>query len=139
VGPASFRAGFHIGQNFGNYGQWNQAIDYFGEDYFNDKATPDPNGGLEDSDGLGWLAVVSFTANDMLTFEAGYGYEESELDDLDYKAEIEQYYLNATIHIHKNFFVVPEVGMVEYQEDGQGARTEEPDVFYAGAKWQINF
>lgn len=136
VGPAFLRAGFHMGQNFGNYGQWNQAAGYFGDDYFNDKATFDVNGRLEDSDGMGYLGVLGFKANDMLTIEAGYGYEETELDALNYEAEVAQYYLNATINIHKNFFVVPEIGMIEYEEEGVSA---EPEVFYAGAKWQINF
>jgi hypothetical protein len=141
VGPAFLKAGFHIGQNFGNYGQYNQAADfYFADDCFNDKATFDQYGQLEDSDGMGYLAVLGFTANDMLTFEAGYGYEKTELDALNYEAEVAQYYLNATIHIHKNFFVVPEVGMVEYEEDGAGRKYKgEPEFFYAGAKWQINF
>jgi hypothetical protein len=136
VGPAFFRAGFHMGQNFGNYGQWNQAAGYFGDDYFNDKATFDVNGRLEDSDGMGYLGVLGFKANDMLTIEAGYGYEETELDALNYEAEVAQYYLNATINIHKNFFVVPEIGMIEYEEEGVSA---EPELFYVGAKWQINF
>ena len=136
VGPAFFRAGFHMGQNFGNYGQWNQAAGYFGKGYFNDKATFDQYGQLEDSDGMGYLGVLGFKANDMLTVEAGYGYEETELDALNYEAEISQYYLNATINITKGFFLVPEIGMIEYEEEGVSA---EPEVFYAGAKWQINF
>jgi hypothetical protein len=136
VGPAFLRAGFHMGQNFGNYDQWNQAAGYFGDDYFIDKATFDANGRLEDSDGMGYLGVLGFKANDMLTIEAGYGYEETELDALNYEAEISQYYLNATINITKGFFLVPEIGMIEYEEEGVSA---EPEVFYAGAKWQINF
>lgn len=140
-GPAFLKAGFHMGENFGNYGQWNQAAGYSGEDedYFIDKATF-VDGKLIDSEGMGYLAVLGFKANDMLTFEAGYGYEETEGDDsavgFDYEAEVAQYYLNATINFTKGFFMVPEIGMVEYEEEGM---TEEPEVFYVGAKWQINF
>ena len=138
-GPAYLKAGFHTGENFGNYGQWNQAAGYFGTGYFWDKAIPYESG-VVDSDGMGYLGVLGFKANDMLTFEAGYGYEETELDDsavdVDYEAEIEQYYLNATINFTKGFFMVPEIGMIQYEEKGE---TEEPEIFYVGAKWQINF
>jgi len=138
-GPAYLKAGFHTGENFGNYGQWNQAAGYFGDDYFIDKATL-VDGKLVDSEGMGYLGVLGFKANDMLTFEAGYGYEETEGDDsavgVDYEAEVEQYYLNATINFTKGFFMVPEIGMIEYEEKGV---TEEPEIFYVGAKWQINF
>lgn len=133
VGPVYFNAGFHMGENFGNYGQWNQAAGYFGTDKFIDKAVI-VDGNLEDSDGMGYLAVLGFKANDMLDFQAGYGYEETEIGD--YEAEISQYYLQATINITKGFFLVPEIGMIEYEEKGVSA---EPEVFYAGAKWQINF
>jgi hypothetical protein len=133
MGPAYFKAGFHMGENFGNYDQLNQAANYFGADKFIDRAVI-VDGNLEDSDGMGYLAVLGFTANDMLKFQAGYGYEETEI--VDYEAEVSQYYLQATIHIHKNFFVVPEIGMIEYEEEGVSA---EPELFYVGAKWQINF
>jgi hypothetical protein len=133
MGPAYLKAGFHMGENFGNYGQWNQAAGYFGADKFIDKAVI-VDGNLEDSDGMGYLGVLGFKANDMLDFQAGYGREETEIGD--YEAEITQYYLQATINITKGFFLVPEIGMIEYEEEGVSA---EPEVFYAGAKWQINF
>ena len=34
------------------------------------------------------------------------------------------------------FFIVPEVGMITYEDD---VTENEPEVFYWGAKWQINF
>jgi hypothetical protein len=128
-GPIFVNLGVHAGTNLGNYGAY--------QPYLNDSAAIDyATNTLLDNDGLGYLAVVGFNASDMLTIEAGYGHEESELDNSNNKEQIEQYYLNATINITKGFFIVPEVGMQKFKED---ASPEEPELFYFGAKWQINF
>jgi hypothetical protein len=126
-GPVFFNAGFHMGENLGNYGAYNPTG-------LLDEAVVIDGGNLEDQEGMGYLGVLGFKANDMLTIEAGYGREESEIRDFEQDAT--QYYLNATINITKGFFIVPEIGMIEVSEDGVSA---EPEIFYAGAKWQINF
>jgi len=125
-GPVFFNAGFHMGENLGNYGAYNPGglLDEAGI----------VDGNLEDQEGMGYLAVLGFKANDMLTIEAGYGREETEI--CHYEEDVTQYYLNATINITKGFFIVPEIGMIENSIDGVSA---EPETFYAGAKWQINF
>jgi hypothetical protein len=126
-GPLFVNLGVHAGTNLGNYGAY--------QPYLDDGAALGATDTL-DNDGLGYLAVVGFNASDMLTIEAGYGHEESELDNSNNKQEADQYYVNATINITKGFFIVPEIGMQTFKED---ASTEEPEVFYWGAKWQINF
>ena len=125
--------GAHMGQNLGNYGAY--------QPYLDDGAAVNAAGtDVLDNDGLGYLAVVGFKLSDMFTIEAGYGHEETELDAEAGAAsntqEADQYYLNATINITKGFFIVPEVGMINLSED---ASPEEPETFYVGAKWQINF
>ena len=136
VGPVWFNAGFHMGENLGNYGNSNAAGVFGAADgvLFDDKGIITANNTFEDQEGLGYLAVLGFRANDMLAFEAGYGHQETEIER--YEAEVSQYYLNATINITKGFFMVPEIGMIEYEEDNVPA---EPEIFYLGAKWQINF
>jgi len=127
-GPLFVNLGGHIGQNLGNYGAY--------QPYLDDNAGVGATDVI-DNDGLGYLAVVGFKASDMFTIEAGYGHEETELDDgANNTQEADQYYLNATINITKGFFIVPEIGMINLSED---ASPEEPEVFYWGAKWQINF
>ncbi len=133
-GPVFLNLGFHMGENFGNYNASDPGGMVTGA-AFDDEAKI-IGGRVEDQDGMGYLAVLGFKASDMLTFEAGYGREESEIDAIKYDAKMTQYYLNATINLHKNFFVVPEIGMIEYEEDNVAA---EPETFYLGAKWQINF
>lgn len=127
-GPVYFKAGVHMGQNYGNYGQWNRGVRNTAQVVGTD---------LIDNDNLGFLAVLGFKASDSLSLEAGYGYQEAELDVAGSEAdEIEQIYLNATVNITKGFFVVPEVGMIT---NSLGGATNEPETFYLGAKWQINF
>ncbi|MFO7715539.1 hypothetical protein [Desulfosarcina sp.] len=126
-GPIFVNLGAHIGQNLGNYGAY--------QPYINQDAGFGATDTL-DNDAFGWLAVVGFNVSEMITLEAGYGYTEAELDDSNNTQDAQQIYLNATINITKGFFIVPEIGMQTISED---ASPEEPERFYVGAKWQINF
>jgi len=123
------KVGAHYGQNLGNYGAYTNG--YQSDAGFDDNARQDA-----DADGMGYLAVAGFNVSEMLTIEAGYGHEEVEIDDTDNTQEADQYYLNCTVNIAPGFFIVPEVGMMQFSEDASSA---EPEVFYWGAKWQINF
>ncbi len=133
-------AGVHMGQNLGNYGNIGApgvgATTAANLGY--QQAQFDAAGALQDNDGLGYLAVLGFNASEMFTIEAGYGYEEGEVDNSNVSVDVTQYYLNSTINIAPGFFIVPEVGMITTSADGVGI-TAEPETFYWGAKWQINF
>jgi len=132
VGAFYAKLGVHYGQNLGNYGAYDGG--------FNEKKLTDEmaivGGEEKDSESLGYLGVIGFNASEMFTVEAGYGHEEAEVDDSNNNTERDQYYLNCTVNIAPGFFIVPEVGMIKYQDD---ATTPEPETFYWGAKWQINF
>ncbi len=119
----------HMGQNLGNYGAYNPVG-------LNDSFAVSATGQELDNDGLGYLAVLGFTVSEMLNIEAGYGYEEAELDNSSNAESATQVYLNATINIAPGFFIVPEVGMITAEDD---VNPQEPELFYVGAKWQINF
>ena len=119
----------HIGQNLGNYGAYNP----IGLD---DEFAIGAAGQELDNEGLGYLAVLGFTVSEMINIEAGYGYEEAEVDTSNNVESATQIYLNTTINIAPGFFIVPEVGMITFEED---ASVPEPELFYLGAKWQINF
>jgi hypothetical protein len=137
-GAVYFNAGVHMGQNLGNYGAAGFLAPYNGDaDMFaTNNAAIDADGDLVDSDALGYLAVIGFKASDMITFEAGYGYESYEWDvDDSEDANATQYYLNATINIAPGFFIVPEIGKVDYEAFDE----DYGDFVYYGAKWQINF
>jgi hypothetical protein len=145
-GPLYIHAGGHYGQNLGNFG--------FQGPY----TTGDPiNGGSDagllntvmvvnankekDTTGYGLLGVVGFNASDMLTIEAGGGYEygERDLSNTD-GSSLYEVYLNATIHIAPGFMVVPEIGYVKADGETYGASNDpNPSTTYFGAKWQIDF
>ena len=130
MGPVFFNLAGHMGQNLGNYGAYNSLA------VFADEATLAGGSDTNDVDGLGYLAVLGFNISEMFTVEVGYGHEESELDNSNNTEEADQYYLNCTVNVAPNFFIVPEIGMVKQSDD---ASTAEPETFYWGAKWQINF
>jgi len=87
----------------------------------------------DDNDAVGFILVVGAKINDMFTVEAGYGSANQERDSWTNDDEVSSYYLNSTITFAPGVFVVPEIGMVDFDEDGQDELT------YFGAKWQINF
>jgi hypothetical protein len=127
----------HMGQNLGNYGAYNPMEGSWGRGD-NDTIFVDATGTLKDNDAYGYLAVLGFKASEMFNIEAGYGFQSYELDVPGAQEdEAVQYYLNCTINIAPGFFIVPEVGMIDFKDDPTGA--EQGDVSYLGAKWQINF
>ncbi len=128
-GPAYVKADIMGGKNIGPYGIWTTR-------YGTDAMPTITNGDdLNDNDTIGYLGVVGFKANDKLKFEAGYGFVSHELDvsgaDAD---ETTCFYAQANITIAPGFFIVPEFGIIDYEDDNEdGSDT------YFGAKWQINF
>jgi len=89
---------------------------------------------IQDTDAIGYSLVGGYTVNDMFGLEAGFGYQETELDiPGTTKDEVNVYYLQAPITMAPGVTIVPEVGVVDYKEAGESKTT------YFGAKWQINF
>ena len=89
---------------------------------------------LLDADSKGFTIVSAFKATDRLVFEAGYGYNETEVAGVDNDAAA--YYLQAAITVADGFVVTPEIGRIDY---GDVEGIDEGDMTYFGAKWQINF
>ncbi|MCG8688778.1 MAG: hypothetical protein MI892_28160, partial [Desulfobacterales bacterium] len=128
-GPAYLAASFYIGQNLGPYD-------------FRVSTDNDPvlSGADEvvDNDSYGFILVAGYKLNSMFTFEAGYGYTESELDGSGFgEDDASQYYLQSKITLAPGVIVVPEVGFVDNGHDSAG--TKQTEITYFGAKWQINF
>ena len=124
-GSANFGAFYakgnvYMGQNAGSLIWIGTALDGIGFDEI-------------EADNFGYIVVLGFKANDMFAFEAGYGYAESEYDDFSYTDEVASYYVQSTITLAPGVMVIPEIGVIDNEEDGQEENT------YFGAKWQINF
>ena len=120
-----------FGQNVGNIAAQDTRGD--GEDGF---AIYEGNR-IHDVDAWGAALVAQMVVNDMLSLEVGYGYV-----DLDYgnatlygndSDEVQSYYLSIPVTLAEGVSIVPEVGVIDYNESGQD------EVTYGGAKWQIEF
>lgn len=144
-GPLYVKGLAHMGQNLGNFGSSGPYVvsGWFGDDSISGENVPKSavldGADYQDSDAFGALGVIGFNASEMLSFEGGVGYQNYEIDvtgdDVDFT--LMQYYVQATINIAPGFFIVPEIGMITL--DPGGDNPPEPERFYAGAKWQINF
>jgi hypothetical protein len=137
-GALFLKASVHYGVNMGNYG-------INGPYVTGPTMSPTTGAAIDtaawkatDNENLGGLLVLGFNLSEMFTIEGGVGTERYEVDTSGAPTQsLMQYYLNSTINIAPGFFIVPEVGMVTYDPDVAGA--PEPERFYFGAKWQINF
>ena len=120
----------YYGQNAGNLIWISVDGDYKINDGFAEFDTT--NGKFLDNECIGFMLVAGYKINDTFTVEAGYGYNQTDLDDND-EDESATYYINTTIHLAPGVFVVPEIGFLDGSEDG------DTETIYYGMKWQINF
>jgi hypothetical protein len=106
--------------------------------------------GIVDVKSLMAMLAFGFAPTESLGLEAGIGYLKSESDDyrlsdaqsVNFKNTYLEYYLQAAITIAKGVYLIPEVGFRDYGElEGNPAEPNQDlgSLFYAGAKWQIDF
>ncbi|MCG8688458.1 MAG: hypothetical protein MI892_26550 [Desulfobacterales bacterium] len=89
--------------------------------------------GLTDNDALAGLIVAGYEIRRGLYLEAGYGFTQTELDESgSTEQEATTWYIQSTIFLAEGVFITPEIG-------GMDTKTDDTDVMYFGAKWQINF
>jgi len=138
-GPGYVKAALSYGQNIGNAG-WSIASGVNGRagTYQGGIASWDGDDDTDDVDTFMGALVGGIKVSDMLSFEGGIGYRS---DDLDAKgAEKTQpwaVYVQSVIALAPGVYVIPEVGYYDFDDtvDDKDAG----DLFYLGAKWQINF
>ena len=120
----------YTGQNAGHM----IAIDIDNDGKWNDGKAKVAGGKVVDNDALGFILVAGYKANDMFTFEAGYGYAKTEFDEAASDDDTATaYYLQSVITLAPGVYVIPEIGVVDGEDAGEEKNT------YYGAKWQINF
>lgn len=131
---ASFGAGYvggnvYTGENAGNL----MGVSVDGDNAWDDGyAVYDAaNNKILDNDVMGFMIAAGFKANDMFAFEAGYGWAETDVANVENK--VQAYYVQSTITLAPGVFITPEVGMFDGDETGS------EETLYYGAKWQINF
>lgn len=126
-GAASLGGNLYFGENLGPYG-------------FKVSTDADPaisGTTLNDNEGMGYILVFGYKFNDMLKMEAGYGYQESELDGAVSEDDAVSYYLQATITLAPGVTIVPEIGIADAKNNNAGA--EESENTYYGIRWRIDF
>lgn len=126
-GPFYALGNAYSGQNINPYGLWADGDDsprIIGDEIYD--CTTD-----------GYIVVLGFEATESTIFETGIGYIVHNLDGAVTKDETFSAYINLQYHVNDMFYVVPEIGIVNYMEDNAG--TEEGKKTYAGVKWQIDF
>ena len=114
----------------GNYGQ---NVSYYGFDYSSTKSSP-YWAEEEVKNASTMSAYVDLTFNNI---SLGAGLEQSDNDDLDDADAAMSAYALYNYEMAKNLCLVPEVGMIDYMEDGMG--NTEGQRIYFGAKLQANF
>jgi hypothetical protein len=107
----------------------------------------DNNGGtIIDNDTFGFMIAAGYKVNDMLSFEAGYGYTEHELDWAgNWEDDTQGYYLQAVITLAKGVSITPEIGVLDWKDTSiyglnPGVRdTDQGKTTWYGAQWRITF
>ncbi|UCE53826.1 MAG: hypothetical protein JSV31_32120, partial [Desulfobacterales bacterium] len=125
-GPAYVKGGISYAENGGN-ARWAAGAGIW-----------DLDDDIIDMNTLQFAVVAGFKMSDQITFEAGFGYRN---DDLDISGAEDDttlaYYGNASIALAPGVWIIPEIGYYDYQDglfdEDQG------NAFYGGAKWQIDF
>jgi hypothetical protein len=102
-----------------------------------------------DGNNLMAMLAVGFKPTESLRLEAGVGYvgfDTDSIQGISIKNNYMEYYLQAVITLAKGVYIIPEVGYRDFGKD-EGDRppfvvapdTDNGSLFYAGAKWQIDF
>lgn len=135
MGPFFLKGDIYYGENIRNMGQSSVAS-------VGDRAVWNGTS-IVDGETLGFALIAGFKMNDSVIFEVGYGQANNEIEfgGISQSQDVKAYYLNATINLAKNVFIVPEIGKLDYGEiETTGAAdVDQGDMTYFGAKWQINF
>jgi predicted porin len=126
-GPAYLAGNVYTGENLGPYGVKTTS-----------DADPVVSGStLLENSGFGFILVGGYKFSDMVTVEAGYGYEDSELDNAPQEDDSTSYYIQAKLTLAPGVYITPEIGIADHGQDRNGA--EEEETLYYGCKWQISF
>jgi len=153
MGPFYAKGTVYTGENLNDYGcAQNDALSVWWDPGVN---AADGVGTLYDVDDWGWLILAGFKVNDMLSFEAGYGEVESDLDatytdaagdgnPFSLQTGADRWYVNATITLAQGVSIIPEVGHTDNQEydfraADYGYAVDDGDETFYGITWKVNF
>jgi len=107
----------------------------------------------EDSTYMGAQLILGFKLTDSMSFEGGLIWQKGDvngvgvppLNQINFEQNTWTYYLQMTWSPVKNVFIIPEIGMIDFDKlKTSGTAVATPDLNYGaltwiGIKWQINF
>jgi len=137
LGAAAVWGDVFYGQNLGNYTMYQHGV--------SDAVivqTGAVSTGVEDTNTFGGILGVTFKATDLLAFEVGAGYTVSDNNQFDNDDDGFSLYGNLVITMAPGVMIIPEIGYFDYGDaayNGPTGSSDEGDLVYAGAKFQINF
>jgi hypothetical protein len=119
--------------------------DDFGTDFNADIVSTD----VLDAKNIMAMLALGFKPTEALGLEFGVGYvgfDTDSIQGISLKNNYMEYYLQAVFTVAKGVYIVPEIGYRDFGKD-EGDRppfivapdTDNGSLFYAGAKWQIDF
>jgi hypothetical protein len=138
-GPFYVNATFQYGQNPNNAGSGPATLYPSVQLY---SATVNRS---EDADYMAAQLILGFKLTDSMSFEGGVVWQNGEVQSPTSQLTIEQntytYYLQMTWMPVKNVFIIPEIGVIDYDKlkTSGNADLNYGDLSWIGIKWQINF
>jgi|GEM_PF-475770 len=99
----------------------------------------------EDAEYLAAQLILGFKLNDSMAFEGGIIWQNGEVQSPTSQVSFEQstytYYIQMTWSPVKNVFIVPEIGIIDYNKlkSSDSADLNYGNLTWFGIKWQINF
>jgi len=95
------------------------------------------DGQVRDNKGFGFVLLGRYFFNDAWMVEAGFGQQESCLEQAPATDDVQACYILSKINLAENVCLIPEIGLIDQLHDTMGNKG--PRTFYYGIEWQIYF
>lgn len=149
-GPLYLAGTASVGQNWAE-ACWNTRKGGLGNEYANNKRMDTfgiaiKDNKIKNTTSVMGAVVVGYRLTEALRFEAGFGYRYDENDAWERDSHMWTTYIQAAYTVTPGFRIIPEIGYVDLG-DTVGSRSraskvkgsDNGHVWYAGAKWQMDF
>lgn len=143
-GPLSLGATVSGGQNWAD-AQWNSTRGGLDNSLSTIKHTgmfgvEIDNGKIKNTTSVMGAVIAGYRLTEALSFEAGVGYRYDENKVWDKDSHILNVYLQAPYTVAPGFTITPEIGYIDlFKTVSTGKAVDAGYIWYAGAKWQMDF
>lgn len=148
-GPLYLAAAGSVGQNWAD-AQWNTSRGGLGSDYAKTKSVGMSginfaNGKIKNTTSAMGAIIAGYRLTESLRFELGGGYRYDDNSAWRKSSNMWNVYLQAAYSVAPGFSITPEIGYinmgktVSYKATGSSRGQDAGYIWYAGAKWQMDF